>query len=356
MLDCEFWEAGIDEYLAGLKKIAYERKVPFKGVFELTPRCNFNCNMCYVHLKPDEIPKVGREFTKEEWIAVAREAQKAGTIELTLTGGEPFVRPDFREIYEAVHDMGFLIQIFSNGYLIDEEAVKWLRKRPPHTMRFTLYGASDETYERVCGIKDGFTRVARSVELLREAKIPLYLVATITRENEQDLDGIYRFAMERGLPIIHTSSLINPVRGASADAKGHEVEREIPPAQIIRQIREQSGGTYPRKPRADYLSGCSNYRRGYWVTWNGRMQMCTFLTEPSVVVEPGGFLDSWRKLLEKVERLRQPAECDSCEYEQYCDRCPGVLYAETGEHGKISPEFCRKAEFNYILYGKKLED
>lgn len=95
MLDCEFWEAGIDEYLAGLKKIAYERKVPFKGVFELTPRCNFNCNMCYVHLKPDEIPKVGREFTKEEWIAVAREAQKAGTIELTLTGGGAFCAPGF---------------------------------------------------------------------------------------------------------------------------------------------------------------------------------------------------------------------------------------------------------------------
>ena len=55
-------------------------------------------------------------------------------------------------------------------------------------MRFTPYGASDESYQKVCGIPDGFTKVKRSVELLREAGIPLYLAATITKENENDLE------------------------------------------------------------------------------------------------------------------------------------------------------------------------
>ena len=252
MSDCDFWELGLDGYMKQLRAAAKEKSIPFKGVFELTPRCNFDCNMCYVHLKPDEIPAVGREFTTEEWISIAREAQEAGTIELTLTGGEPFVRPDFREIYEAIHDMGFLIQIFSNGYLLTEETVEWLKKRPPHTMRFTLYGASDETYEKVCGIKQGFTRVKHSVELLKKAGIPLYIVTTITKDNEQDADAIYRFAIENRLPITHTTSLVNPVRGASADAKNHQLEMELPPAEIIRQIRERSGGKYPRKKRESF--------------------------------------------------------------------------------------------------------
>ena len=183
MSDCDFWELGLDGYMKQLRAAAKEKSIPFKGVFELTPRCNFDCNMCYVHLKPDEIPAVGREFTTEEWISIAREAQEAGTIELTLTGGEPFVRPDFREIYEAIHDMGFLIQIFSNGYLLTEETVEWLKKRPPHTMRFTLYGASDETYEKVCGIKQGFTRVKHSVELLKKAGIPVVCSGNCGFEN-----------------------------------------------------------------------------------------------------------------------------------------------------------------------------
>lgn len=356
MSDCDFWELGLDGYMKQLRAAAKEKNIPFKGVFELTPRCNFDCNMCYVHLKPDEIPAVGREFTTEEWISIAREAQEAGTIELTLTGGEPFVRPDFREIYEAIHDMGFLIQIFSNGYLLTEETVEWLKKRPPHTMRFTLYGASDETYEKVCGIKQGFTRVKHSVELLKKAGIPLYIVTTITKDNEQDADAIYRFAIENRLPITHTTSLVNPVRGASADAKGHQLEMELPPVEIIRQIRERSGGKYPRKKRESFLDVCSNYRCGYWVTWNRQMQLCTFLTEPAVEVHPGTFTDSWHKLLEEVSALKEPEECASCKYEGYCDRCPGILYAEAGENGKLVKSYCEKAEYNYILYGKPLGD
>lgn len=355
MPECDFTGTGIDEYMGHLRTAAKEQCLPFKGVFELTPRCNFNCNMCYVHLKPDEIPAVGREFTAEEWIDIAKEAQEAGTIELTLTGGEPFVRPDFREIYEAVHDMGFLIQIFSNGYLLTEEIVSWLQKRPPRTMRFTLYGASDEAYEKVCGVSGGFTRVKNSIRLLKEAGIPLYIVATLTKDNRQDAEAIGRFAMENRLPFTFTSSLVDPVRGASADAKAHQIDTELPPAEIIRQIRQQNGGKYPRKRRENFLEVCSNNRCGYWITWNRQMQLCTFLTEPSAAVRPGTFMESWRRLQEQLLHLKEPEACAFCRYEAYCDRCPGILYAEAGENGKTAESVCRKAEYNYVLYGKPLD-
>lgn len=353
--DCDFDAFGIDQYLGYLRKTAREKKIPFKGVFELTPRCNFDCNMCYVHLKPDEIPAVGREFTAKEWISIAREAQAAGTIELTLTGGEPFVRRDFREIYEAVHDMGFLIQIFSNGYLLTEEIIEWLKRRPPRTMRFTLYGASDETYEKVCGIKNGFARVKHSVELLKKAGIPLYLVATVTKENEHDMDKVYQFAMENRLPITHTASLVNPVRGASADPKKHQLDLMLPSADVIREIRKQGSKKYPRQPRKNYLDVCSNYQCGYWITWNRQMQLCTFLTEPAVKVRPGTFLESWEELLTELGQIKEPEQCGSCKYAAYCDRCPGILYAESGTVGQINENYCKKAEFNYRLYGAPLQ-
>lgn len=355
MSDCDFRDLGIDGYMMQLRSMAKKKSLPFKGVFELTPRCNFDCNMCYVHLKPDEIPHIGREFTTNEWISLAREAQAAGTIELTLTGGEPFVRKDFREIYEAVHDMGFLIQIFTNGYLLTEEIVEWLKKRPPKAMRFTLYGASNETYEKVCGIKNGFTRVKHSVELLKKAAIPLYIVSTITKDNEKEADDIYRFAMENRLPITHTTSLINPVRGASADPKEHQLKAELPSTDIIRQIRER-GSKYPRKKHDNFLDVCSNYRCGCWITWNRQMQLCTFLTEPAVEVRPGTYMESWNKLLGKLSSLKEPKECASCKYEAYCDRCPGILYAEAGKNGKVVKSYCDKAEFNYMIYGKPLDD
>lgn len=356
MPDCGNLGYGIDEYMDSLRSLAYEKGLPFKGVFELTPRCNFNCNMCYVHLHSDEIAAVGREFSASGWISLAKEAQQAGVMELTLTGGEPFIRSDFREIYEAAHDMGFLIQIFSNGYLIDEKTMLWLKERPPRAMRFTIYGASDETYERVCGIKDGFTKVKRAVELIKEYGIPLYLVTTVTKENERDLDDIYRFAAENHLPVTHTSELAGAVRGASADAGAHQVERKLPPDEIIRQIRKQGGGRYPRAARKSCLDVCGNYRRAFWITWNGKMQLCTFLSEPAVDVEAGAgaFMESWRKLLKELETLRDPEKCSSCRYERYCDRCPGILYAQSGDSAQAAEAYCRNAKFNYMLYGAPL--
>ena len=60
--------------------------LPVTGTFELTPRCNFNCNMCYVHQTEAQAAQGGRrELTTAEWLAIAEEARKAGMVFLLLT-------------------------------------------------------------------------------------------------------------------------------------------------------------------------------------------------------------------------------------------------------------------------------
>ena len=42
--------------------------LPVSGSFELTPRCNFDCKMCYVHQTPEQIAASGRkELTADQW-------------------------------------------------------------------------------------------------------------------------------------------------------------------------------------------------------------------------------------------------------------------------------------------------
>ena len=67
-----------------------------------------------------------------------------------LTGGEPFLWPDFWKLYDALIHMGFLVSINTNGSLIDDEAIRKLQELPPTRVNITLYGASDATYERLC--------------------------------------------------------------------------------------------------------------------------------------------------------------------------------------------------------------
>ena len=353
MTDCR--EVKLDQLGKYLEEQAYAEKIPLKGTFELTARCNFNCNMCYVHLNEQQIKSIGCELSNEQWLEIARQARDAGMLYLTLTGGEVFARPGFRELYEQLHQMGFLLQILSNGYLIDERVMEWLGELQPYTLRFTLYGASNETYERVCGVKDGFDRVSHAVDLVTKAGIPFFMVSTLVKENIQDLDAMYRFAAEKNVELKVTPSVVKPVRGATQDAVSHRLDMMIGQERALRQMIEE-GNDRLYSPIEHPLDVCGSYRKGFWLTWNGNLQLCSFMSEPAISLIDGRcFTDAWQQMLAELEQLRKPKECQSCQYEGFCARCPGLLTAECGNHSAVSADFCNMTKHVYERYWKMKE-
>ena len=129
--------------------------LPIAGNFELTARCNFDCPMCYVHLKQKDMEAIGKELSAEQWITLARQAKEQGMMFALLTGGEPFVRKDFFEIYEAMRAMGIMVSINSNGSMLSGEIRERLLENPPTRMNISLYGGCRETYRNMCG-QDAF--------------------------------------------------------------------------------------------------------------------------------------------------------------------------------------------------------
>ena len=352
MSECQVLSNEKSDFSAMLSQSAFDEKIPLKATFELTARCNFNCEMCYVHLNDSQINKIGRELTNDEWLEIARQAKDAGTLYMTLTGGEVFARPHFRELYEELTKMGFLIQILSNGYLIDESVIEWLKENPPYILRFTLYGMSNQTYEKVCGIRDGFDRVMRAIDLVEAAGIPLYLVSTVVKENEQDLPEMYAFARERNIVFQHSISVVSPVRGAESDAAAHRIN-------ITERDKSEWGEVKKRKRLfAEYhapFDVCGSYRRAFWVTWNGNMQLCAFMEYPTVsLIGITDLTAAWDKLLSELDRIKFPEKCGKCKYEAFCQKCPGMLAAECGSPEKTSDAFCAKAKKLYEIYSEEL--
>ena len=194
------------------------RGIPAFGTFELTPLCNFSCRMCYVRLSAERMHELGRLRTAGEWLDMARQARDAGMVGVTLTGGEVLTRPDFEEIYTGVSGMGLFASILSNGSLVDERIVDLFRRMPPAHQRFTHYGASNETYARLCGAPDGFDRVMRGLSLLKEAGIGFTLSMTETKLNIDDFDAVVRIAEGLGTSLVVGSSLVPAVRGAASEA------------------------------------------------------------------------------------------------------------------------------------------
>lgn len=150
---------------------AARNRIPLYGVLELLPLCNLNCDMCYVHLSKQEMQSQGRLRSLDEWISLAKQMKDAGTLFLLLTGGEPLLFPQFKELYCALKDMGMILTLNTNGTLINEEWAEFFTKNKPRRINITLYGSKNETYENLCHMKDGFDKTIRGIELLKNMRL-----------------------------------------------------------------------------------------------------------------------------------------------------------------------------------------
>ena len=84
-----------------------KRSVPYGVGLELTARCNLDCIHCY------HVTCSGAEMSTDEITGLFDDLAQLGTMELTLTGGEPLLRSDFPEILlYAVKTTGFSVKIF----------------------------------------------------------------------------------------------------------------------------------------------------------------------------------------------------------------------------------------------------
>lgn len=168
---------------------ARQKHIPVTGALELLPLCNMNCDMCYVRLSRSEMERQGRLRTVEEWVRLAEQMQKAGTVFLLLTGGEPLLFPDFKTLYRRLRNLGMILTINTNGTLLDEAWADFL----PHTRRAASTSRSMVPMPlptTVCAFPQGFDQTLRAVRLLRARNVDVKISCSVTKKNPQDFSRI----------------------------------------------------------------------------------------------------------------------------------------------------------------------
>ncbi len=326
--------------------------VPLSGTFELTPLCNLNCKMCYIRLTRQQQEAIRPLSTGAQWLALAKEARDAGMLYLLLTGGEPFSHPDFREIMEGLHPMGLLISINSNGTLITEETVQWLKKVPPLRINVSLYGATNAAYERLCGDKQGFTKVERAIRLLKQAGIPVKLSCSITPQNREELPQIVAFAKENDLVLQTTAYMFPPIR-KDPEQVGRNVRLTAEEAAYCTAFCE-----YLVYGEEDFLRGtptepipedtcvpegdgirCRGGKCSFWVTWERKLMACGMFPEKDARnLTREDFLPAWEAVKEQIATIRLPVECAGCGLKKECHACGAMVITESGCFDKV-PEY-----------------
>ena len=338
------------------------RKVPLNGAFELSPVCNFSCKMCYVRKTPKEVAAHPRSIlTLEDWRRIAREARDAGMLELLLTGGEPLLWPDFWTLYEELVDMGMLVSINTNGSLIDEAAIARFRKRPPRRISITLYGASDETYHRLCGIHGVFTKVDNAIRELLNAGITVKINCSLTPENAGDLDWIVAYAKQHNTALAVSTYMFPPIR---RDSTMIGVNQRFTPQEAakcqLRYLRlnrgEEAYQVYLKRILEGYAEPlgleedcqdltdgkirCRAGRSTFWITWDGWLTPCGMMLEPKADLKELSFSQGWHAITEATDAMRLSGICDKCPNRNLCHPCAAIAGAETGSSSGIPTYMC----------------
>lgn len=133
-------------------------------------------------LSPDSVKKI------------LKFADELGIDNIVITGGEPFLYgKELIEILKTCRRMGFNTRINSNGSIVDEEVFSAMEKYNVG-IRVSLYGASEETYEKVTGVK-AFKRVVKFLSKISERNIFLSIgVVLLKGLNEHEAHKMVELA------------------------------------------------------------------------------------------------------------------------------------------------------------------
>jgi radical SAM protein with 4Fe4S-binding SPASM domain len=332
-------------------------RTPLDGSLELTFRCNLRCAHCYVNEPPGRRRAKKQELTAFEIRRITDEVVDRGCLWMLLTGGEPLLRPDLREIYLHMKRRGLLVTLFTNGTAVTPRIADLLADWPPLVVEVSVYGSSREVYERATRVPGSFRQCIRGIELLLDRKVRMRLKTIPTSLNYMDMDGMRALAAGYGLDF-EWDPLVNcRVDGAPGPAAvrlrpDQILALEQQDAKRAAAFRLEFGKASRARPRADLIT-CGAYLHAFHIDPYGQMAPCMLLREPAYDLRTGSFCEGWNKHFPAIrERTRTKSiACDACDLHSACDHCVGWALLETGDAEARVPFLCDLTSLRASAFG-----
>jgi len=175
----------------GLRFLArrFRRLHPYEVQAQLWNACDQRCLYC-------RCPKVDtRLLSTEEWRIIIRSLGKLGTLRLKFQGGEPTLRPDFRDLCAEAQTAGMRTAVVSNGISI---ASKPDLLDHLDELVVSLDSVRPEVNDRLRG--NGAHRGAlKAISIALERGLPTYINMAVCRINLPDLGSMLEFCESRGI-------------------------------------------------------------------------------------------------------------------------------------------------------------
>lgn len=282
------------------------------GTVIVTYRCNARCTMCNRYKCPSK---------PEEEISIETIKKLPEMYFTNITGGEPFIREDLKDIVRELYKKSDRIVISTNGFFTDR-IVDLCKEFPNIGIRISIEGL-EETNNTIRGLDDGFNRGYTTLKKLVEMGMKdVGFGMTVQDANAKDLVELYKLSNDMNMEFA-TASLHNSFY--FVEAKNIIKDREMVGKEFEKLINEMLNSSSPKKWfRAYFNHGLINYIYGQERLLPCDMAFDTFFIDPYGDVMPCngtkekevmGNLNtqSWDELWssEQADRVRQKVRaCD----------------------------------------------
>ena len=283
------------------------------GTVIVTYRCNARCSMCNRYKAPSK---------PEEEISIETIRKLPRMYFTNITGGEPFIRTDLKDIVRELYKKSDRIVISTNGFFTDR-IVDLCKEFPQIGIRISIEGL-EQTNNEIRGLKDGYQRGYKTLKTLRKMGMKdVGFGMTVQDKNAPDLVPLYKISDKMGMEFA-TASLHNSFY--FVEAKNIIHDRPMVAKNFENLVNELLRSNSPKKWfRAYFNHGLINYIYGQKRLLPCDMSFDTFFIDPYGDVMPcNGTKDkevmgnlntqTWNELWNspEAEKVRKKVRC--------CDR------------------------------------
>jgi len=310
---------------------------------ELTRACNLRCRHCFTSGGSDP-----SAMTTSQVLRTLDQLKRKGVFCVVFSGGEPLLRRDLFELLDYAQEQGFVIALVTNGLLLTEAVMERL---PRSSFRLTI--SLDNLH--FGGSKSGdpaerLSLLQRRLLALKERGIPCNVSSTMTSENLDELEEIFKWLSLQGIPF-RTIPFTPIGRGATCPELQLKPAHVRPAAELWNmelrnenQLRTEQGLTFSRlfdfALTLVYIGqACKGGRYIAYVGASGDVFPCTTCVGAGAFragnITETPFEEIWEESLKGFRRLTSWQNFDACKScalskpEYFCtNRCPplALLY------------------------------
>ncbi|MBI1847744.1 MAG: radical SAM protein [Candidatus Rokubacteria bacterium] len=186
-------------HVGDLVDVSARRNIPLTALVEVTYRCNLACVHCYLHEGPADRPRPPRgELTLEEIQRILGELAEAGTLFVTFTGGEVFLRRDFLDMVAHARELGLCVFVFTAGTLMTERDAERLAALAPFAVEMSVYSRDPAVHDAVTKIPGSHGRTLRALRMLKARGVQTVIKTPLMSVNAGEYAGLVALAAELG--------------------------------------------------------------------------------------------------------------------------------------------------------------